>query len=96
MRNPSRQAPNRFHLLRLPQLHFERSRLGDIFHENFEAAAFFPVRNRASRYSRHDARPILAHAFRGEVVEFLSSVKVIGGLKPLLRIRIQASQVPPR
>src|ERR1700674_1744624 len=87
------EASNRLHLLRLTELQLEHAGLGNVFHEKFEAASFFAVWNRASGNASHNGRAILADALRSQVVEFLPGVKIIGGLKPLLGIGVQASQM---
>ena len=96
VRDAAGEAADRFHFLRLTELQLQRSGLGDVFHEDFEGASFFAVRNRTPGNSRHDRRAILAHALGGQVIEFLPRVKIIGGLKPLLGIGVQASQMPAR
>src|SRR4029077_19373714 len=87
------ETANRFHLLCLTELQLQHAGFGDVFHEKFEAASFFAVWNRASGNARYDGRTILTDALRGQVVEFLTGVKIIGGLKPLLGIGVQASQM---
>ena len=87
------EAADRFHLLRLTELQLQHAGFGNVFHKNLEAASFLAVWNRASGNARHDGRAILADALRGQVVEFLAGVKIIGGLKPLLGIGVEASQM---
>ena len=94
MRDAAREAADGFHFLRLPELQLQRASLGNVFHKDLEAASFFSIRNRAAGNPGHNRRPILAHALRRQVVKFFSRVKIIGGLKPLLGVGIQTSQVP--
>ena len=90
MRDTAGEAPDRFHLLRLAELQFQRARFGNVFYKNLEHASVFAVRNRPPRNARHDARAILAHTLGGQVVEFLPRMKIIGGSKPLLGVGVQA------
>jgi len=90
------EAADRLHFLRLAELQLQYAGFGNVFHEKFEAASFLAIWNRASGNTRHDGRAILADALRGQVVEFLPRVKIISGLKPLLGVGVQASQMSAR
>src|ERR1019366_4821705 len=96
VRNAAGETADRFHLLRLTELELQGAGLSNVFHKNFEAASVVAVRNRAPGNARHNGGAILAYALRGQVVEFLSGVKIIGGLKPLLGVGVQASQMLAR
>ena len=87
------EAADGFHLLRLTELQLQGAGFGNVFHKNLEGATVLAVRNRASGDARHDGCAILAHALRGQVVEFLAGAKIIGGSKPLLGIGVEASQM---
>ena len=94
MRDAAGQTANGFHFLRLSELQLQSAGFSNVFHKDLEAVSIFAVRNRPSGNACHDRGPILTHALRGQIVEFFSCVKIIGSLKPLLGVGVQASQMP--
>ena len=96
MRDASGQPADRFHLLRLTKLQLQSAGFSNVFHKDLEGASGFAVRNRAAGNARHNGGTILPNALRGQVVKCFAGVKIVGGLKPLLSIGVQASQMPAR
>ena len=89
MGNAAGQTADRFHLLGLPKLLFERPMLSDILGEEFEESRIVFVANSSPGEPHGDGNAVLAHPIGNQPIEALRGAKMVGDYEPLLRVRVQ-------